>query len=152
MKTAYLGLGSNVGEREGYLRAALEALESRRIHVCRVATIRETKPVGPVQDQGKFLNTVAEVETELFPMQLLKSVLEIERELGRKRLFAKGPRTIDIDILLYDRFVVDTPKLIIPHARMTERRFVMEPMAELAPDLRHPVIRKTMRELLAGAK
>lgn len=149
-KTAYLGLGSNLGDREANLHRALESLEERKVHIKRVAAFRNTKPAGPVQNQPDFLNTVAEVETELFPMQLLRTALDIERRLGRKRLVAQGPRIIDIDILLYGRFVVDTPQLIIPHARMTERRFVLEPMVELAPELRHPVLRKTMRELLAA--
>lgn len=150
MKTVYVGLGSNMGDREAHIQAAIKQLETQRIHVRRLARIRETKPTGPVQNQPNFLNTVAEAETELFPMQLLRTVLQIERELGRKRLVAQGPRAIDIDILLYGRFVVDTPKLIVPHPRMVERGFVLEPMAELAPDLRHPVLRKTMRELLAA--
>jgi 2-amino-4-hydroxy-6-hydroxymethyldihydropteridine diphosphokinase len=103
-----------------------------------------------VRSQPWFLNLVAEIETDLFPMVLLKRLNRIERQLGRKRTIAKGPRSIDIDILLFEKFVINTDELSVPHPLMMERRFVLEPLAELAPDLRHPVNRKTMRELLGG--
>jgi 2-amino-4-hydroxy-6-hydroxymethyldihydropteridine diphosphokinase len=103
-----------------------------------------------VRDQRWFLNLVAEARTELFPKQLLVRVSKVEQALGRRRLTPKGPRTIDIDILLYGNFVVRTAALTIPHARIAERRFVLAPLVELAPDLRDPVSRKSMRELLSA--
>jgi 2-amino-4-hydroxy-6-hydroxymethyldihydropteridine diphosphokinase len=146
LKTVYLGLGSNIGDREGHLRAAIERLEGVR----RVSPIYETEPVD-YTEQGWFLNLVVEAETELFPMQLLGRTARIEREMGRVRTLPKGPRTIDIDILLYGGSVVQSKRLVIPHPRMAERRFVLAPLADLAPELRHPVIGKTIRELLVGA-
>jgi 2-amino-4-hydroxy-6-hydroxymethyldihydropteridine diphosphokinase len=103
-----------------------------------------------MRNQPWFLNLVVKVETQLFPMQLLSAIGRIERDMGRKRAVAKGPRNIDIDILFYGNFVVQTANLQIPHPRLTERRFVLEPLAEIAPELRHPLSRKTIRELLAG--
>ena len=149
MKTAWLSLGSNMGDREANLREAVRRLEAEGIHVQRESSLYETEP-QELRDQPWFLNSVVEVETTLFPKQLLGCVRKIEKALGRKRTVAKGPRTIDIDILLYGSFVIQTAELEIPHPRMSERRFVLEPLAELAPDLRHPVSRKTVRELLGG--
>ena len=149
MKTVYLSLGSNLDDREGNLRRALEKLASAEVRVVRVSSIYETEPQD-VRQQPWFLNLVAEVETTLFPMQLLNRIRKIEKELGRKRIVAKGPRTIDIDIVLFGNFVIDTPQLGVPHPRMQDRRFVLEPLAELAPDLRHPVTRRSVREMLAG--
>jgi 2-amino-4-hydroxy-6-hydroxymethyldihydropteridine diphosphokinase len=149
MKTAWLSLGSNVGDREANLREAVRLLEAEGVHVRRESSLYETEPQDQ-RDQPWFLNSVVEVETELFPKLLLTRVKRIEKSLGRKRTVAKGPRTIDIDILLYGSFVIQTAELEIPHPRMSERRFVLEPLAELAPDLRHPVSRKTIRELLSG--
>ncbi len=145
MKTVYLSLGSNLGDREANLRAAIE-----RLSPTRQSPIYETEPVD-YRQQGWFLNMVVEVETGLFPMQLLARTQKIERELGRVRGVPKGPRTIDIDILLYADAVIHTTKLEIPHPRMAERRFVLAPLADLAPDLRHPVTRRTAREMLAAA-
>lgn len=139
-----------MGAREAQLREAIRRLAQPDLHVVRVSPVYETAPVG-LRSQPDFLNLVLEAETALFPMRLLQRVARIEREMGRKRLVANGPRLIDIDILLYGAFVVETAKLIVPHPRMAERRFVLEPLAELAPDLRHPVTRQTMRELLAAA-
>jgi 2-amino-4-hydroxy-6-hydroxymethyldihydropteridine diphosphokinase len=150
VKTIYLGLGSNIGDREANLRAALERLAAPDLRVMRVSPIYETEPVD-YTDQRWFLNLVAEAETELFPMQLLTRIGRIERELGRVRGIPKGPRTIDIDILLYGAAVVRSPKLEIPHPRMAERRFVLAPMADLAPGLRHPVTRKSIAEMLEAA-
>jgi 2-amino-4-hydroxy-6-hydroxymethyldihydropteridine diphosphokinase len=150
LKTAYLSLGSNVGDREANLRAAIEKLAAPDSRVVRVSPTYETEPVD-YTDQRWFLNLVVEAETDLFPMQLLARVARIERALGRVRTVAKGPRTIDIDILLYGRAVVRAKDLEIPHPRMHERRFVLAPLADLAPDLRHPVTRKTVREMLDAA-
>jgi len=148
-KIVYLGLGSNVGEREQHLQAAVERLHSRELRIVRVSSVYETEPQG-MRNQRWFLNLVAEAQTELFPRQLLGRVVKIERELGRRRGIENGPRTIDIDILFFGNAVVQTGELAIPHPRFAERRFVLAPMAELAPELRDPVSRRTMRELLAG--
>ena len=147
MNTAYLSLGSNLNDREANLRRALEILESPDVHIKRVSSIYETEP-QELRDQPWFLNLVAEVETTLFPMQLLRRVRKIEKELGRQRLVPKGPRTVDIDILLFGRFVMDSPALQVPHPRMQDRRFVLEPLAEIAPELRHPVTRRSVPEML----
>jgi len=147
LNTAYLSLGSNLNDREANLRRALEILESPDVHIKRVSSIYETEP-QEMRDQPWFLNLVAEVETTLFPMQLLRRVRKIEKELGRQRLVPKGPRTVDIDILLFGRFVMDSPALQVPHPRMQDRRFVLEPLAEIAPELRHPVTRRSVPEML----
>jgi len=145
LKTVYLSLGSNLGDREANLRAALQ-----RLSPVRQSPIYETEPIDYL-DQGWFLNMVVELHTELFPRQLLTRVQKIERELGRVRGVPKGPRTLDIDILLYGNAVVRTPDLEVPHPRMNDRRFVLQPLADLAPDLRHPVTKRTIREMLAVA-
>lgn len=151
MKTVYLGLGSNLGDRAAMLQAALEALESPRLNVRRVSPIYETEPMD-VPGQHWFLNLVAEVATDLFPLQLLHCTAKIELQLGRRRVAPKGPRSIDIDILLFGNAVIATPQLEIPHPRFRARRFVLAPLADLAPDLRDPVTRKTVRELLGEVR
>ena len=152
MKTAYLSLGSNLGDREDNLREALRRLrESDKLRIARVSSLYETEPME-VENQPWFLNIAAEIETSFFPMQLLGRIGRIEDAMGRKRVRAKGPRLIDIDILLYGSFVIGTTKLTVPHPRMMERRFVLEPMVELAPELRHPITRQSMRELLSAIK
>jgi 2-amino-4-hydroxy-6-hydroxymethyldihydropteridine diphosphokinase len=143
MKRVYLSLGSNLGDRHAKLRAAL-----RRLQPARVSPIYETEPVD-YEDQPRFLNLVAELDTDLFPRQLLRRTQHIERELGRVRTTPKGPRTIDIDILLFGSVVMRTRELEIPHPRMAERRFVLQPLADLAPYLRHPVTHRTVRAMLA---
>jgi len=149
VKTVYLSLGSNVGDRERMLSEALRLLEGPGLHVKRVSPVYETEPQD-FKDQPWFLNLVAEVETALFPRQLLAKVQKVERGLGRKRTVPKGPRGIDIDILLVENFIIDSRELVVPHPRMAERRFVLQPLADLAPDLRHPVLRRTIKELLAA--
>ena len=146
-KTVYLSLGSNIGDRERNLRDALGLLAEPALRVLRVSSFYETEPVG-VSGQRWYLNAVVEVETDFFPKQLLARLLRIEQQLGRRRLKPRGPRTIDIDILLYGGSVIEADELQVPHPRMGERRFVLEPLAELAPDLRHPVTRATVREML----
>jgi 2-amino-4-hydroxy-6-hydroxymethyldihydropteridine diphosphokinase len=116
----------------------------------RVSSIYETEPIG-FAEQRWFLNLVAEAETDLFPMQLLVRTLKIERALGRVRTVKNGPRTIDIDILLYGKAVIHSAILDVPHPRIAERRFVLAPLAELAPELRHPVTHKSVREMLDAA-
>jgi 2-amino-4-hydroxy-6-hydroxymethyldihydropteridine diphosphokinase len=152
MKRVYLSLGSNMGDREQNLRDALAKLDQVRIYPRRISSLYRTAPVGPVRDQEEFFNVVVEAETALFPMQMLRRALEIERNLGRKRTVPQGPRLIDIDILLFGRFVIRTPQLSVPHLRMSERRFVLEPLAELVPDLRHPISKQMIRDLLAGVR
>ncbi|MGB9454898.1 MAG: 2-amino-4-hydroxy-6-hydroxymethyldihydropteridine diphosphokinase [Bryobacteraceae bacterium] len=150
MKLIYLSLGSNIGDRERNLRAAVERLGAPGLRVLRVSPVYETEPVD-YTDQRWFFNLVVEAETSLFPLQLLARVQKIERVLGRVRTVPKGPRIIDIDILLYGAAVVHGAKLEIPHPRMAERRFVLAPLHDLAPDLRHPVTRATVTELLHAA-
>ena len=150
MKTIYLSLGSNLGDRESNLRAAIERLSAPDLRVLRTSPVYETEPVDYIH-QRWFLNLVVEAETSLFPLQLLARTGKIERALGRVRTVAKGPRTIDIDILLYGAVVVDSAALEIPHPRMAERRFVLAPLADLVPGLRHPVTHQTVREMLDAA-
>jgi 2-amino-4-hydroxy-6-hydroxymethyldihydropteridine diphosphokinase len=147
MKKAYLGLGSNLGDREAMFREAVRALECPRLHVLRISPLYETEPMD-VPGQNWFLNQVVEAETDLFPRQLLHRTSKVEAQLGRRRLTPKGPRSIDIDILLFGNAVMETPSLTIPHARFRQRRFVLAPLADLVPELRDPVTRKTVRELL----
>lgn len=148
MKTAYVSLGSNVGDREQQIAAAIQALGARGIRVVRQSSIYSTEPVD-VATQSWFLNCVLEIETDLMPRQLLRAFKEIENELGRKYTVRRGPRVIDIDILLYGSSVVQTLDLEIPHPRMTQRRFVLVPLVEIAPAAHHPVENKSAEELLA---
>jgi 2-amino-4-hydroxy-6-hydroxymethyldihydropteridine diphosphokinase len=138
-----------MGDRHENLRQAIELLQGEDVRVLRRSSLYETEPQD-FKSQPWFLNAVAEIETRLFPMQLLGRIHKIERQLGRKRTVPKGPRTIDIDILVYGNFVVDTAELQIPHPALTVRRFVLEPLLELAPELRHPITRRPIRELLAA--
>jgi 2-amino-4-hydroxy-6-hydroxymethyldihydropteridine diphosphokinase len=149
LKTIYLSLGSNIGNRERHLHAAIERLGDD-VRVVRVSPMYETEPVD-YTEQRWFLNLVVEAQTTLFPLQLLARIQKIERALGRVRGIPKGPRTIDIDILFHGQTVMRTSTLKIPHPRIAERRFVLAPLADLAPDLRHPVARRTIRELLDAA-
>ncbi len=150
MLRVYIGLGANLGDREGTIRAALARLaEDPRVEVVRVSSLRETDPVG-FEDQPRFLNGVAALETTLGARELLELMLGVERDLGRTRHGPRfGPRTIDLDILLYGDAVVDEPSLRIPHPRMTERLFVLEPLHELDPDLVIPG-RGPLRDFLPG--
>lgn len=147
MTRVYIALGSNVGDREGNLARAIELLSQRGVRESRRASIYETEPVG-MRDQTWFLNSVVQAETELMPTQLMNTLLEIEREMGRQRRERNGPRVIDLDILLYGTSTLKTKEVEIPHPRMAERRFVLAPLAEIAADARHPVSNKTIGELL----
>ena len=148
MKLVYLSLGSNLGDRAAHLQRALDELATAGIEVARVSPFFRTEPLD-YRPQPWFLNGVAEIRTELLPLRLLSTLQRIERKMGRRRTLPKGPRTIDLDILFYDNAVVRAPALTIPHPRIGERKFVLVPLGELAPDLRHPVTRKTVREMLS---
>ncbi len=149
---AAIALGSNlasqVGDREANLRAALDRLAALGT-VTAVSTFHETDPVGYL-DQPRFLNAAALLRTTLPPLELLRSLLAIEQSLGRDRSATvdKGPRTLDLDLLLYDDAVLDTPELTLPHPAMSQRRFVLAPLAEIAPRLLHPVLHRTIGQLL----
>jgi len=150
MTLAYVALGANLGDREANLRAALAELKTVG-EVRKVATIIETEPLG-APGQGRYLNTVCEIETGLVPEDLLAACQRIEKKLGREReqeTVRWGARLIDLDILLYGDEVTDTAGLTIPHPEMANRCFVLEPLAEIAPDARHPVLKKTAAEMLA---
>jgi 2-amino-4-hydroxy-6-hydroxymethyldihydropteridine diphosphokinase len=137
---AYVGLGSNLGEREATLWKALEGLGATEgIEVLAISSFRETEPVGVV-DQPRFVNAAAALETSLSPRELLERLLDVERSLGRHRAVEErwGPRTLDLDLLLYGGESIDEPGLEVPHPRLTERAFVLEPLLELDPDLRLP--------------
>jgi 2-amino-4-hydroxy-6-hydroxymethyldihydropteridine diphosphokinase len=149
LKTAFLGLGSNLGDRESNLREAVQRLEAAEIRVLHRSSLYETAPQDLI-DQPWFLNAVVEVESSLFPLQLLARIRQIERDMGRRRVTPKGPRNIDIDVLFYGRTVIATAELEVPHPRMAQRRFVLEPLAEIAPDLRHPLTGKTANEMLSA--
>jgi len=153
-KRVYLSLGSNLGDRRAHLERALEEMRADGIDVLRLSALYESEPVD-FRAQRWFLNCVVEAETECMPLELLRRLRRIETRLGRRRLAPsrlRGPRTIDIDVLLYANHVMRTSELTIPHPRMTERRFVLEPLRELAPDLRHPVNRRTVAELLTAVR
>jgi 2-amino-4-hydroxy-6-hydroxymethyldihydropteridine diphosphokinase len=156
-KRVYLSLGSNVGEREENLNRALRALERDHVRVITRSSIYETEPQDVAQ-QRWFLNLAVECETRHFPLQFLGVIERIQRELGRERgpgAMRWGPRVIDIDVLLFGNLIMDTPQLTIPHPRMLERRFVLEPLLEIAPELRHPGTRELLSKYLgkvAGQK
>jgi 2-amino-4-hydroxy-6-hydroxymethyldihydropteridine diphosphokinase len=145
-KTVYLSLGSNIGDREENLRTAIARLGELG-DVLAVSSLYETEPVE-FTSQPWFLNCAVALRTELMPRVFLSKVQAIEQQMGRRRIQPKGPRTLDIDILLFGNSVIQLPELQVPHPAMHERRFVLEPLAEIAPELRHPVFKKTVHEML----
>ena len=146
--TAYIGLGSNLGDRRAYLDRALAELGRRPgVEMTRISSVYETAPVGGPAGQGPYLNASAELRTELTPEALLDVLLEVERGLGRVRAERDGPRTIDLDLLLYGDVVRQDPRLTLPHPRLHQRLFVLQPLAEIAPGLVHPLLRRTIADL-----
>jgi 2-amino-4-hydroxy-6-hydroxymethyldihydropteridine diphosphokinase len=144
-KDAYLSLGSNLDDRAANLNIAITGLaELGRVEIA--SSLYETEPVG-FAAQPWFLNCAVKLSTEKMPKQLLSGVLDLERQMGRRRLEKKGPRIIDIDILLFGNSIIDTKELVVPHPAMHQRRFVLEPLVEIAPEVRHPVFKRTVREL-----
>jgi len=149
-RNIYLSLGSNLGDRAANLRAAIAALPSANFRVQKVSSFYETEPVDYL-DQPWFLNCVVEGETDSQPIELFHALRAIESQLGSKKAFAKGPRLLDIDILLLGDLSLDTPELQIPHPRMLERKFVLAPLAEIAPQLQHTSWPATASDLLASS-
>jgi len=146
-KTVYLSLGSNIGDREQNLRSAMGELPHAGVALRKVSSFYETEPVD-LREQPWFLNCVVEAETHFDPFMLLRALREIETKIGSKKLVAKGPRLIDMDILLYGSETIDTPELQVPHPRMHLRRFVLVPLAEIAPDVIYPATNLSIRQLL----
>ncbi|MBQ8417751.1 MAG: 2-amino-4-hydroxy-6-hydroxymethyldihydropteridine diphosphokinase [Phascolarctobacterium sp.] len=146
MSTVYIALGSNLGDREENLRTALKHLEAKGVRVVKVSTFIETEPYG-VTDQPGFVNAVCQVATELPPLELLRLLLSIEQEMGRVRLRRWGERNIDLDLLLYEDTVLESEELTLPHPDMHNRDFVLLPLAELAPEVVHPLLGKNIFSL-----
>ena len=146
--TAYVAIGSNLGDKENYMEVGINALkEAEDVRVIKVADVIATNPYG-VEEQPDFLNSVIEIQTLLSPQELLDTLHKIENQAGRERTLRWGPRTLDLDIIFYDDLVMETETLIIPHVDMENREFVLEPMVQLAPWKRHPILHRTMEQLL----
>jgi 2-amino-4-hydroxy-6-hydroxymethyldihydropteridine diphosphokinase len=148
MAIVYIGIGSNTGNKEENCLNAINLLSARGIPVRRRSSLYETEPWG-VKDQPSFVNATVEAETDLTPQELIVALKSIEKEMGRQETYRWGPRAIDLDILLYNDLVIDEPDLTIPHPYLHQREFVLKPLSEIAPDKIHPVLKKTIRTLLA---
>ncbi|MCD8198628.1 MAG: 2-amino-4-hydroxy-6-hydroxymethyldihydropteridine diphosphokinase [Phascolarctobacterium sp.] len=146
MSAVYIALGSNLGDREENLKTALKKLEEKGLEIIKVSSFFETEPYG-VKNQPMFLNAACGVKTNLPPEGLLKLLLSIEQEMGRKRCRRWGERNIDLDLLFYDDIVLNTQDLILPHPDLQNRDFVLAPLMEIAPDFLHPVLKKTIKEI-----
>ena len=151
MSSVFIGIGSNLGNREENCRKALRLISEKAGIVTRQSSIYETRPWG-VENQPPFFNMAAEADTLADPRTLLSILKVIEKELGRTESPRWGPRTLDLDILFYDDLVIDTPELRIPHPLMHMRKFVLQPLSEIAPDKVHPILKKTVKELLSELK
>lgn len=147
-RLVYIAMGSNVGDRAATLARAVEEMSRAGLRVLRQSSLYATQPVGG-PPQAWFLNAVVEAETDWMPLRLLHALQKIERALGRRRMVIRGPRTLDLDVLFYGGSVIRSRELEVPHPRLPQRRFVLAPLAELAPALSHPLLHKTMTELLA---
>jgi 2-amino-4-hydroxy-6-hydroxymethyldihydropteridine diphosphokinase len=147
-RLVYISLGSNIGDRAAMLARGIEALDAAGVRVLRRSSLYASEPVD-APPQAWFLNAVVEASTSLMPLQLLRVLMGIEQALGRRRTVFHGPRTLDLDILFYGSSVIHAPTLEVPHPRIEQRRFVLVPLAELAPGMRHPVSRKAVSQLLA---
>ena len=149
--TAYIALGSNLGDRRATIAQALSLLnQTPNITVCRISELIESEPVGGPVGQGMFLNAAAELRCECSAQQLLAAMQQIEKRLGRQRIEKWGPRTIDLDLLLFGDEIIDTDDLKTPHPHMHERQFVIEPLAQIAPEVRHPLLNQTIRQMQQG--
>ncbi|MBO0526923.1 2-amino-4-hydroxy-6-hydroxymethyldihydropteridine diphosphokinase [Clostridium botulinum] len=146
MHTAYVAFGSNIGEKENYIKRALEKIEEREIKIIKVSPIYETEPYG-VLDQDSFLNGVVKIETNLTPEDLIEVLLDIEKQLDRVRERRWGPRTIDLDIIFYDDLIINKNNLIIPHKDMENREFVLKPLCDIDKNFIHPVLKKSVKQL-----
>jgi 2-amino-4-hydroxy-6-hydroxymethyldihydropteridine diphosphokinase len=147
--TVYLSLGSNLGDRRAQIETALKLLQNEGLCIVKRSSLYETEPVDMVE-QPWYLNCVLEAQTDLSPREVLEAIQRIEEQLGRERAIPRGPRTIDIDVLVYEAIVLREPQLEIPHPRMARRRFVLVPFAEIAPALVHPTSHRTIGDLLAA--
>ena len=151
MAIAYISIGSNLGDREENCKQALRLLQANGILIKKQSRMYETEPWG-IKDQPKFINMAVEVETDKKPEELLRVLEEIEKEIGRTETVKWGPRVIDLDILFYDDLILKTPDLEIPHPLLHERGFVLKPLSEIAPDKKHPVTGKTVKEMIENLK
>ena len=147
MATAYVGLGSNIEPRREHLALALKRLNAAPFGLTKQSSLYESEPMD-VADQAWFLNMVVQLETELEPVALLKALQGIEEEAGKKVVVRRGPRTLDLDLLLWGQAIVETKDLILPHERMAQREFVLRPLAEIAPEARHPMLERSAAEML----
>jgi 2-amino-4-hydroxy-6-hydroxymethyldihydropteridine diphosphokinase len=148
MAIAYIGIGSNLGKREENCKRAIALLSDRGVREIRRSSFYETEPWG-IKEQPRFINIVVEVETGLLPEELLKTLQAVEKKIGRRKTERWGPRIVDLDVLLYNDVIMHTHNLQIPHPYIHERGFVLKPLSEIAPDTIHPVLKKSMKKLLA---